>query len=362
MKKLIFFSLLCALPAYADFLDEQDLYTADKTCKIHYLTSKPKNLWSIELDKSYCKDGMAQGFTTVALKDSLNRTVETLHGFFHQGYWLTNFTGPIEHYVRSSPDEGVQDFIYQTGKDEDLHLSYYLVARAKYMDGQHYSAFYPCSEKPILLVAHEPTTDFKQSLFQSAIVKQAQTHLLQLCPEAKGVQILGTSLNKLDTDMAMFQADVDFDEESITMNYREPIDKSVIPKPTELRREEGESILTIHPDKKGQIETTYGETSQKPQELPTKRPTNLQSAIDLSLITQITGTQTKGQVIVYVDHMNENQMAVTTFPQTLLLNGQTALSPGWYIIQGAFTYEGNNTLVQLTSAKPCQKEWCLDEN
>ena len=363
MKKLILLSLLCTLPAYADFLDEQDLYTPDKACKIHYLTKKPKNLWSIELDKSYCKDGIVQGFTTVTLKDSLNRTVETLHGFFHQGYWLTNFTGPIEHHVRSSPDDGIQDFIYQTGKDQDLHLSYYLVARAKYMDGQHYSAFYPCPEIPILLVAHEPTADFKQSLFQSAIIKQAQTHLLQLCPEAKGIQILGTSLNKLDTDMAIFQADVDFDKESITMNYREPIDKTTIPKPTELRRENGENILTIRPDKQGEIQTTYGQApTQKPQELPKKRLTNLKSAIDLSLITQITGTQSKGQAVVYVDHMDENQMAVTTIPQTLLLSGQTALSPGWYMIQGAFTYDGKDTVVQLTSAKPCQKEWCFDEN
>lgn len=364
MKKIILFLLFCTTPAFADFLDEQDLYTADKTCKIHYLTPKPKNLWSIELDQTYCKDGSVHGFTTVTLKDSLNRTIETLHGFFHQGYWLTNFTNIIQQFYRISPDEGIQDFIYSTGQDPDLHLTYYLVARAKKIDEHHYSAFTSCPDVPILLVAHEPTADFKQSLFQNAVLKQAQVHLSHLCPDAKGIQIFATSLNKIDTDSAVFQADINFEAESVTMSYREPIDKSVIPKPTELRHEHAENILTIRPDGQNKVEIPSDSVPVSKEKTKSTRATvpHIKSAVDLALIAQLTGNKIDGQAIVYVDHMDDNQRAVTTLPTSLLLNGKTALSSGWYLIDGAFSYEDDRIVVQLTSAKSCQKEWCLDEN
>ncbi len=366
MNKLILCLCFFVLPVLADYLDEQDLYTPNKDCKIHYLTSKQKSLWTIDVDKSYCKDGTINGFTAVTIKDSLNRPIETLKGFFHQGYWLSDFTNPINEYYRFSPDDNVQDFIYKTGQDQDLRLTYYLVARAKREDGQNYPAFISCSETPILLVAHEPTADFKKSLFQNAVLKATQTHLLQLCPKAHQLQILGLSPSQLNTENSLFQANVNFEQEAVTINYTEPVNKDAIPKPTELRHENGENILTIRPAEKGQISSSYINGEEKTLS-PTKEPKikkreDLKSAVDLALVSKITGTEIDGKTIVFVDHINEHQMGVITIPLTLLIRTQTAISPGWYIIQGKFSYDGENTIIQLTSAEPCQKEWCFDEN
>ena len=363
MKKLILFLLCSVFPAHADFLDEQDLYTADKSCKIHYLTAKQKNLWTIEVDKSYCKEGLVSGFTSVILKDSLNRTTETLHGFFHQGYWLTDFTGPINQFYRFSPDDGIQDFIYQTGQDKDLNLTYYLVARATYAQDQHYSAFTQCSENPILLMTHEPTSDFKKSLFQSAVIKAAQTHFLNLCPNAKNLQILAVSDKKINTDSAVFQADIDFTEESITTTYHDFSNTVNMPKPTELRHENAENILTIKPNIQDKITTSYETQANTPDtKEPHKKQNGLKSAIDLALLAQITGKNITGKTVVYVDHTDAHQRAVVTLPTPLFLQSQTALSSGWHIIQGSFLYNNHEIIVQLMSAKQCQKEWCFDEN
>lgn len=364
MKKLILLSYFIILPAFADFLDEQDLCTEDKTCCFHSLTTKTRHLWTIDVDKSYCHDGLVQGFTTVTLKDSLNRTVETLHGFFHQGYWLTNFVGNINTFYRFSPDEGVQDFIFKSGEDKELHLTYYSIARATQSDGEHYSAFTTCAPETSLLIAHDPITDFKQSLFQSALLKQAQKHQLKLCPETDKIHILGIPQNSHSSQDKVFQADVDLKNEEISISYHAPIDKNAIPKPSELRHEDGENILTIRPQKQEQITVTYGEAllthPSIPQTLVPKRK-DVQSATDLALTAKIMDNQVSGSVVVYVDRMSE-QHAIVTRPFPLVLQTQTALSPGWYVINGTFTYDGQDNIVQVLSATSCQKEWCEDEN
>ena len=355
MKKLIFLSLLCALPVHADLLDEQDLCTEDKSCCIHSLTTKQKKLWTIAVDKSYCHDGFVQGFTTVSIKDSLNRTAETLHGFFYKGYWLTDFTGKTDVFYRSSPDDGVQDFIFQSGEDKDLHLTYYAVARAVQSDAQHYSAFTLCGETATLIVMHDPISDFKQSLFQSALLKQARAHIQHLCPQTQKLQILGAPINTHNTQQAVFQADIDLSTDEVRLLYHTPIDKNNIPKPTELRHEDGENILTIQPQK---LETPVPSQSTKVQ--TEKANNDTQSATDLALIAKING-QTNGKSVVYVDHMTQDQQAQVTHPTPLLLQVSTALAAGWYLINGTFSHDGENTLVTTSSVKSCQKEWCENE-
>ena len=72
---------LAICPCLATEPEEQTLSTADQKCAIHYLTFKPKKLWHIEVDPSYCTTGWVQGFTTVQLKDALNRPAKTMSGY-----------------------------------------------------------------------------------------------------------------------------------------------------------------------------------------------------------------------------------------------------------------------------------------
>ena len=310
------------------------------------------------VDKSYCKNVYVQGFTTVVIKDSLNRSIETLHGFFHQGYWLADFLVNIDTFYRSSPDDGIQDFIFQTKEDTDLHLKYYIVARATQTDGNHYSSFNACSENPILLVAHKPTEDFKNSLFQTSFLKQAQLHLKDLCPQSQKFQILGINdALPPQTDRVIFQADINLADDSITTVYHQPIDKSDIPKPTELRKESGENLLTIHPDKKEQSKPAQDQPAPTIKRVKNKG----QSAIDLALIARVSGKAIPGETVVYIDHTDSAYFAIATQPLPLMLKTQTTLSPGWYFIKGEFNADNERMMVLVSSAQLCQKEWCLDE-
>ena len=76
MKCFLFCLILLGLaPCFANENDEQVLFTKNKSCAIHYLTPKTKKLWSIEVDEGYCHDGWVQGFTSVIIKDALDRII-----------------------------------------------------------------------------------------------------------------------------------------------------------------------------------------------------------------------------------------------------------------------------------------------
>lgn len=364
MRYIFVLLLLIASSAHADLLDEQDLPTSEKDCKIHYLTPKNRNLWTISVDKNYCHDGWVHGFTTVTIKDALNRTVETLHGFFHHGYWLTDFIGKTDEIFRSNPEDGLQDLIYKTGADTDLNATYYTVARATLNDEKHYSAFTTCSKETTLLVAHDPISDFKQSLFQTALLKQAQEHLLKMCSQTKRIHIFGTAANAHTTQQAVFHADINLENEEIKISYHSPIDKSAIPMPSELRHEGGEHLLTIHPQKET-VKATYGEEKKQPIPPPppkSKLPKNTQSATDLALTAKVSNVSTQGRAIIFVDHMGTDQLANITRPTPLKMRVQTAMTQGWYVIDGTFNPENADIVIQPLTVKKCQKEWCTDED
>lgn len=178
--KWLLLGILCLkiFPCSAQETDEQTLFTENKTCAIHYLTPKQKKLWTIAVDESYCQKGWVNGFTTVVIKDSLDRTAQELKGYFHQGYWLSDFPGSIEKIQRLTSKKGVQNLLFKIQSDENIDL--YMMTESTLKDGE-YSAFKICPEQPILMTVHEPATDFGQSLFQTKILKAAQNVLNQKC-------------------------------------------------------------------------------------------------------------------------------------------------------------------------------------
>lgn len=358
MKWVLFCLMLLALnPCLADENDEQVIATEDQSCAIHYLSNKTKKLWSISVDKSYCHDGWVQGFTSVVLKDSLNRTARTLKGFFHQGYWLSDFPGPIDTFYRLTPKKEVQDFIFEAYTDKNTNAVFYTVATSAFTENQ-YSAFNLCSENPLLLVVHEPVTDFDQSLFQTKILDAAQRLVKQKCPDTKKFNLAGGSSQILAEGDGPFRASVDMTTEETTLSFTSPVPLKEKLHPTELRRESAERIITIDPQLPTE-KSTDSQPTQSDQPDSAETTPQWQSAVDLALTAHVYQTPVHGETIIYIDNSTS---LVATRPLPLTLQSEQPLSSGWHLIKGSFNAHGETTRVHILSAKPCLKEWCADEN
>jgi len=367
MKWALLFSLILLIfPCNATEADEQKITTADKSCAIHYFSDKNKKLWTIDVNQSYCDTGWVQGLTTVQLKDSLNRPAKTLKGFFHQGYWLSAFLEPIQEFWRESSQDETQDFIYQIAQNKELNITYYTVARSYSQEG-NYGAFELCPTQPILLIQHPAGTDFKQSLFQSALLKEAKDIMGKRCPNSSSFQILAIVTTTPSLKNWRFRAVVDIHNNETTLFYRDIPAEGNIPRPSELRREVGERLLTIKPpktiDKTLHLPSKNDPQLEQTGSLP-KVPTttNTQSAIDLALLANVLKTDVQGTAAVYIETTELTSSIQTTKPLKLSLQTQQPLSTGWYLIDGIFHHQPTGVNVQVLSATPCKKEWCLNEN
>lgn len=362
MKKIIFLSwIFFIFPTWATDLDEQNLFSQNKQCALHYLSPKEKKLWTIETPESYCTNQWVQGFTTVTIKDALNRTAHTLTGYFHQGYWLSDFTGKINTFVRNSPEEGVQDFIYHIGKDNDLNTDFYLVARST-QNEKNYTPFMLCPEQPILLAIHENRTNLQQSLFQTGLIKTAKEHLQKICPKATKVHLF-TNTSNITTNAAILEITTDFQNDTLTINYFNNKAQETPLKPQELRTETSETLLTIQAQKQPQKEAEEkNNTTKQTTDLPPKKnKKRFDSATDLALSAKVLQTPVKGKTAVWVAETKQTKQAQVTRPYPLLLQTQTSLSTGWHLIEGTFTHSTTQPIVQVEKATKCKKEWCANE-
>ncbi|MBQ4472551.1 MAG: hypothetical protein II942_04865 [Alphaproteobacteria bacterium] len=365
MKSFIFTLLMMISGvAEAESLDEIVLSNAQNTCKIYYLTTKQKKLWTIDVDSALCKDGWVDGFATVSVKDPLNRLVETLHGYFFNGHWFLEYPGNITTFQRTNPQTNTQSFIFQAAQEPDLELTYYAVARTTRPKDSVYSGFRLCSERPVFLVAHDPIGDFQQSLFQSTTLKNAKKLLPKLCPKSKQFELLGVSpQNPTDTNWT-FQAIVDLENDENTLKYNTQHAGRNIPMPTELRHEDGEKLLTIQPQSEGTTKTLYGEQPLPTEEIetifiPESEPAK--SAFDLALLARVKATDVRGRAMIHIDNVSLDETISVDLPVPLTAKGDAKLTPGWYMATGLFRNEDGKDFIQILSAKPCLKDWCPDE-
>ena len=365
MKSFLFTLLLITSGmAIADSMDEVVLSNAKNDCQIHYLTTKQKKLWTIDVDPASCKDGWVNGFATVSVKDPLNRLVETLHGYFYNGYWFLEYPGNVTAFERTNPESDTQSFIFQAAQEPDLELTYYAVARATRPKDGVYSGFRLCSERPVFLVAHDPIGDFQQSLFQSTTLKNAKKLLPKLCPKSKQIELLGVSAqNPTDTNW-VFQAIINFENDENTLKYNTRNTSTPIPMPTELRREDGEKLLTIQPQQEGTPKAFYGEATPPTEEMetifiPESEPAK--SAFDLALLARVKSADVRGRAMIHIDNVRMDETIDVDLPIPLSAKGDAKLTPGWYMATGLFRNENGKDFIQILSAKPCLKEWCPDE-
>ena len=247
MKWLIFCAMILGTRlTLANEVQEHTIYTTDQTCAIHYLSEKQKKLWTISVDQNYCQKGWVQGFTTVTLKDALNRDVRKLNGFFHNGYWLSDFPGQITEFFRYAHHATHQDFILNNHVDDSAHTSFYTIAQSD-KSQEEYSAFNLCPKESIVLAVHTPVTDFEQSIFQMDLIKKAQKIIHQQCPKTTKFHIIGGTNQILLEEDGPFHATIDTKTEETTLSYTPPPSLTNKPQPTELRHESGEHLLTIQP-------------------------------------------------------------------------------------------------------------------
>ena len=359
MKKIFFllFFIVISNSCGAESFEEQKIETENKKCAIHYLTAKHKNLWTIDVNENYCKDGWVNGFASVVLKDSLRRSVKTLEGYFEKGYWLSDFPGEVGAFYRMEREPQKQDLVFEMAKDDELDVVFYRVARSEGKN-EEYGAFEICPLEPSIIVTHQPVSDFKTSLFQSKLIRLARDHLLSKCPKIKKFDVWGVesvdSLSKW-----IFQARFDLASEEMTLNYQTMLDPNDIPRPSELRHEQGENLITIHPQKNEQKKEDVGGVEAKNKDDQSRN--EIKSAVDLSLLAQVLQQEIKGKTIVYVTTKRSDYSFVVTHPLPLVLKFQEMLSTGWYLIDAVFQPQEEGALVQVLSAKKCQKEWCVDE-
>ena len=351
--------ILGAAPCMAQETDEQLLTTENKSCAIHYLTPKAKKLWTIEVDESYCQKGFVQGFTTVLIKDSLGRTAQELKGYFHQGYWLSDFPGPIAEFQRGFPQNKAQTLLFKIQSDNDT--DFYLATQSTPKE-DHYSAFEICTIVPTIMAVHEPATAFGQSAFQTQILSLAQKLVKERCPQAKQWQIIGGTNQILAEGDGPFHANINLTSDETTLSFNSPIPLKEKLHPTELRHESAEPILTIQPEPP-HIQSASEEKQEMtppPFQEISGTPQQTQSAVDLALMAHVLQSPIQGKAVIYIDDTKDG-LSITR-PLPLKLQTTQPLNKGWHIVMGMFKPQKATTDIHILWAKACLKEWCTDED
>ena len=229
-----------------------------------------------------------------------------------------------------------------------------------------YTSFNLCPEQPLLLAVHEPINDFDQSIFQTKLITQAQILMKQSCPNIQEFQLIGGSKQICTEESGPFHATINMRTEEITFSYTALPSPENRPRPTELRHESGERLLTIQPQASIDSEQETANLKQTGSTTETSEinfsPDQIQSAVDLALTSQVLKTSIQGKTILYIENKGLSQNPIATRPLFLTIQSPRPLNSGWYVIQGTFVPHHDNTNVHILWEKSCKKEWCADEN
>lgn len=196
--KSIFMMLFCFVPAFVYAgLDEFVISTEDKKCAIHYLTNRTKFNWTIKVKESACQNGWVEGDAEVQLYSPTKQLMETLSGFFSQGYWLnTTFIPEGRIIERNSPAERTQSLSFLLGRDEEANITYVGQLRAIQPPDRPYGAFEGCPDFRILVVVPEKEV-FQNSAFQEKIAEQGIVYARSYCSSLETIALFGsTSIQK----------------------------------------------------------------------------------------------------------------------------------------------------------------------
>ena len=339
-------------------------------CKIHYLSSTPKKMWYIKTDND-CPNGWVEGFANVQLFDLFDTEVIAISGFFKQGYWLEQFTHLEKPMFYSSLNEDTKTLSFLIDTDQPSNTQYLALFRSTREKDRAYSSFFTCKKEAYFLVVHPYTEDFKNPAFQGRIFKQLRQEAKILCPDIQRLIILGVTTTQTPSTNWIFHADMDLTTGQTNLRYRQSAADEKNDKPSELRKEKAEPIVSITSSPTTIIHADYGiQTPKTNSEIVTSKNKSSQlwdytdynySALDLALLAKITPQPIQGKAVMHIASVSLDGTGAVDQPCPILLQQAIDLKPGWVKVQGSFSIQNDKIIVKPLTIYPCTQEWCHEK-
>lgn len=351
--KLFFFCMIFLLPFWARAsLDEISIATPDKSCSIHYLSNRPRNNWTIEVDPKSCKEGFVDGIAHVQLYSATKEKMETLGGMFRQGYWLDDFPviGPI--IERVSPSEKIQSLSFLLGEDKEANITYIGQLRAIQPEGRSYGPFRGCPDFRVLVVVSDVTL-FQKEAFIDKIVHQSLSYARSYCAELDLVALFGAST--VTHPEVVFQMQIDpltGDREEIPIIPKNRVSDVV---PMELREEKSDVLVSVTAEEE-KVHVLYQipPANQPSVSVPPQKKKDVLGHV--KIISRVLKKPVAGRVVAHIRDVLLDGTGITDMPDEVQLVYYPGLKPGWAVITGML----HNNQMQVSDVQFCQKEWCSD--
>ena len=355
MKYFLFF-MISFFPflSHAE-LDEFTISTEDKSCSIHYLTSRTKFNWTIKVNPSACKDGWVDGKADVQIYSPMKQQTETLSGFFAQGYWLDTFP-PIQNIIeRSSPAPKIQSLSFILDEDKEANITYVGQLRATQPQDRSYSAFQGCPSFRVLVVVPDVSV-FQNPAFQDKIVKQGLKYTHSYCSEPDILALFGATSSKSPEIVFHMQVDCLTGERKIIPleNKNEEAQPEV---PLELREEKADVLLSVEPNNEKAI-VSYNPKEVPSIPVPEQQTTNNEISVlhHLKLLSKMSKKAEFGRIVVHIDKVLLDGTGITDLPDKISLLYYPNLKTGWAIVDGFL----QDDKMKISKVQFCEKEWCKD--
>lgn len=321
MKKFFFFILLFPIMAIAG-LDETSLFSSDGTCQMHYLTTYPKDKWTIQLAQGECVDGVVQGFAKVDVSNFEKKLVERIQGFFIDGYWIGSFAAKGHMLKRTNPEENVQalSFVLDTDKD----ISYVVQLRSTQTQKGTYGPFMGCPDFRLMAVVSDENL-FEKKSFQNKMAEHALSLAHRYCTHLDHVAVFGATKLQAESGDVLFQMDIDPETEEREIIFQKTVKTKKI----------------VEPEQQVKLD---------------KQDLKMTSVAHLDVLSRLTDKPVKGKTIVHVYQLNLDGTAFVDLPEKMTLKNNSRLRTGWSVVQGDYFQKE----MSVFDIQPCLKEWCSD--
>lgn len=352
--KILSFLFLCLMSsfAYAD-LDEFVIATEDKSCAIHYLTTRTKYNWTIKVDKASCQDGWVHGNTTVQLYSPTKQLMESLSGSFHEGYWLGDFPLVKQIIERSSPEDHIQSLSFLLGEDKEANITYVGQLRAVKPEDRLYGPFTGCPDFRVLVVVSDEK-NFQNEAFQDKIAEQGLKYAASYCPNLEIVALFGAT--SLRSPKIIFQMQVDPKTKERQLIPISNSTQNSVQRPMELRTEKTDVLVSVDPSEEHPVVSYIPPQKFLPQkqEALSEPPETVLG--HLRILSKTSGKSVSGRVIVHINRVLLDGTGVTDLPEEIQLKYYPNLKMGWAVVSGDF----DNGQMRVYDVQFCEKEWCQD--
>ncbi|MGN0919848.1 MAG: hypothetical protein ACI4OR_03745 [Alphaproteobacteria bacterium] len=353
MKKILFLILIFFSPFVRAGLDEFTIATEDKSCAIHYLSSRTKHNWTIKVNPASCQNGWVEGAAEVRLFSPTKEPTETLSGFFKEGYWLDTFP-PVGHIIeRTQVDDKIQSLSFLLGEDKEANITYVGQLRAIQPEGRPYGAFQGCPDFRVLVVVPDPEV-FSNTAFQDKMVEQGLLYARSYCAKPEILALFGAT-NATHPEI-LFHMQVDIQTESREIIPLPEKEKKEEHFPFELRTEKTDILLSVEP--KEESASVFYSLPEIPKASPApKKPKKEMDILShLQILSRAFHQPVTGRVVVHISQVLLDGTGITDLPSEIQLLYYPGLKTGWAVIEGVFQEDR----MQVSDVQFCKQEWCED--